>query len=249
MDMTESIYRHIDKDTGRPPIVKLSEEMIFYWWHDVNTGWAPKAVLPPDFYYHYCHPRCEMSKIKLLLQKGADPHYRRYEANDGLYGVTPTAILILTAFSLLAWKTVLRELNFNIEHFVDPELRVGPLGQDGWTKETLTKLFMTELRPMEWDCAFCGSSVTNLYAKSWIVFLEAIKNGHNISESSNSHEAVKNDTYNEGSGIISDDRHEDSIDCNQELELWYCESCMKERVWCLDSSTLDVPGSFEPITV
>ena len=109
---------------------------------------------------------------------GLDPHYA--ESYD--FGVmTSTTYLILNPVSLKLWYEILQELNFNVENFLEQELEIGPLKHHGWTTETLLKLFVassgfmqTYSCPFE-TCTFCGTLEAYI-ARSWIVYLEAVKN-------------------------------------------------------------------------
>ena len=237
----------------------------------LETGWSPIVEILSYRFCHWSDYDLITSKIRLLIEMGASPHYRRCKTMDGPHGVTPTSLLILDPVILVEWREILQEKHVDIEHFVEQELKEGPLLHDGWNKETLLKLFAVHLDheqgrsdPRGWwhRCDYCND-YGGYFRKPWMVYLEALKNGQDFNELSDYSEWLDNhdqdfidndqdftDADEKESGMDdqdsdADEKNSDGYD--QVPETWYCLSCVRNKVWLSEDLplTLAMPGSFD----
>jgi hypothetical protein len=73
------------------------------------------------------------------------------------------------------FRKILRELNVDLQRFVDLELERGPLTTLGWTKDALQALFEIEFEPLQMPtitCRLCNRRGQYGKETSWQVMLE-----------------------------------------------------------------------------
>ncbi|KAF7921602.1 uncharacterized protein EAE98_008449 [Botrytis deweyae] len=111
-----------------------------------------------------------------------------------ILGETPTMLAMYSRRGFLVWRTILRDLEFDISDFVTRELAAMKSQYDGWTQDTLMELFEKELPvsplpepdsqnlPGIHDCDRCQRPVTigNIHQKvdlEWRRTLRSIRTG------------------------------------------------------------------------
>lgn len=86
---------------------------------------------------------------KMLVDKTttADLHLCFEGLSDypSIVGETPTMLAMYTRKGFLAWRTILRDLGFDLLDFVTQELAAMNSQYDGWTQDTLMELFEQDL--------------------------------------------------------------------------------------------------------
>jgi len=83
-----------------------------------------------------------------ILHRYAWPYFE-FSRFDVMCGHTPTSMAMGYSTSFFYFRKLLIEEGFDIEMFIDDELAMPILAEEGWTRETLRFLFEVDFRPMK----------------------------------------------------------------------------------------------------
>lgn len=148
----------------------------------------------------------------------------------------------------------MQELDFNIENFVEHELKIGPLKRNGWTTETLLKLFVSSSgfkQPGSYPykiCPFC-KRFEPFVPESWIIYSEAVKNNqdgavyrvlnekfhHSVDGSDDGEKLKDGGNLHDNEDLLdfesSNDNHKISDGTDKNSEIWHCQKCLLREKW------------------
>lgn len=208
-------------------ITKSADRMVYK-----DTGWTLLNVVikegfrSPPYYWRWelkDYLQLQTAKIKLLVSMGGSAHYNACKASIHPCEESIIPDLILTPYGCTMLIKILQEFEISIEHYVEQELKEGPLNQFGWSKEALMHVFLKgnyvrhHMNYFHWSlaksnpCHWCNGSWA-LIPKSWLDYLEALKMGQDPNDLYPSHESI---TYDDEETIHSEEKH-DGSDGNRE---------------------------------
>jgi hypothetical protein len=117
---------------------------------------------------------------RALVASGLNLHVVADDDFDGIrdeicLNESPTSLMMRHSQSFFSLRNLLRELNIDIQKFVEDELEQGPLRKGGWTPERLLELFELDFQPFNPPAIQCHGGWQRARENSWLTTLERLK--------------------------------------------------------------------------
>jgi len=153
---------------------------------DINSLNILKWFSPAHYLYltarrnNFKIPNC----VRFLHSHGLDLHALLDETHskslhyETFRGNTPTSLMMRYSTHFCLLRSILRDLNVDLDNFIKEELQRGPLVKAGWKQHTLQVLFKFEFVPFIMPvilCRICSDPKQVATEFSWLHTLERIK--------------------------------------------------------------------------